>query len=86
MFSFRYCEKKKRIHINFKGSAVCVCVCLELLTILLGACSPLVLHTPSNYNAEPLGGGLRCILLCFEAVFGLRVNLTKSGLVPIGDA
>ena len=63
-----------------------MCVCLELLTILLGACSPLVLHTPSNYNAEPLGGGLRCILLCFEAVFGLRFNLTKSEFVSISSA
>lgn len=54
--------------------------------MLLGACSPLVLHTRSNYKEEPLGGGLRCILFCFEAVFGLRVNLTKSELVPIGGA
>ena len=27
---------------------------------------------------------LWCVLLCFEAVSGLRVNLTKSEIIPIG--
>ncbi|KAB1210543.1 hypothetical protein CJ030_MR6G010839 [Morella rubra] len=27
---------------------------------------------------------LRCLLLCFEAVFGLKINLAKSELIPIG--
>ena len=27
---------------------------------------------------------LRCILLCFEAVSGLHINLAKSEMVPIG--
>ena len=30
-------------------------------------------------------GYLKCTLLCFEAVFGLRVNLGKSEMVPIGN-
>ena len=28
---------------------------------------------------------LRCVLLCFEAVSGLKVNLAKSEITPIGD-
>jgi hypothetical protein len=28
---------------------------------------------------------LRCIFLCFEATLGLRINLGKSELVPIGE-
>jgi hypothetical protein len=28
---------------------------------------------------------LRCLFLCFEAVSGLRINLAKSELVPIGN-
>jgi len=30
-------------------------------------------------------GYLRCILLSFEAMSGLRVNLSKSALIPVGD-
>ena len=76
----------------------CVCVCwggggwmillggcselFELLTILLGVCSPLTLYTLSNYKEEPLDGSLRYIVLSFEAVF----NLTKSELVSISGA
>jgi hypothetical protein len=28
---------------------------------------------------------LRCLFLCFEAVSGLRINLAKLELVPIGN-
>jgi len=28
---------------------------------------------------------LRCLLLCFEAVSGLRINLSKSEMVPVGE-
>jgi hypothetical protein len=28
---------------------------------------------------------LRCMLLCFEAVLGLKINLSKSIIVPIGE-
>ena len=28
---------------------------------------------------------LRCLLLCFEAVFGLKINLSKCDIVPIGE-
>ena len=28
---------------------------------------------------------LRCILLCFEAVSGLKVNLAKSEIIPVGE-
>jgi hypothetical protein len=28
---------------------------------------------------------LQCIFLCFEAASGLRINLGKSELVPIGE-
>lgn len=27
---------------------------------------------------------LRCLLLCFEAISGLRINLGKSEVIPIG--
>lgn len=30
-------------------------------------------------------GYLKCTLLCFEAVFGLKVNLDKSEMVLIGE-
>lgn len=33
--------------------------------------------------AEQLGY-LSCVLLCFEVVSGLRVNLGKSELIPVG--
>lgn len=35
-------------------------------------------------RAEQLGY-LRCVLLCFETVSGLRVNLSKSELIPVGE-
>jgi hypothetical protein len=28
---------------------------------------------------------LRCLLLCFEAISGLKINLSKSEIVPVGD-
>jgi hypothetical protein len=28
---------------------------------------------------------LRCTLLCFEAISGLKVNFAKSELVPVGE-
>ncbi|GMQ11710.1 hypothetical protein CsSME_00054222 [Camellia sinensis var. sinensis] len=28
---------------------------------------------------------LRCVLLCFEAVLGLKVNLAKLELIPVGE-
>jgi hypothetical protein len=28
---------------------------------------------------------LRALFLCFEAVFGLKINLAKSELVPVGN-
>ena len=30
-------------------------------------------------------GYLRCVLLLFEAMSGLKVNLSKSSLIPIGE-
>ncbi|GMP91881.1 hypothetical protein CsSME_00042358 [Camellia sinensis var. sinensis] len=30
-------------------------------------------------------GHLRCVLFCFEAVSGFRVNLAKSELIPMGE-
>jgi len=30
-------------------------------------------------------GYLRCVLLLFEAMSGLKVNLAKSSIVPIGE-
>lgn len=29
-------------------------------------------------------GYLQCVLLCFEAVFGLKVNLGKSKMILVG--
>jgi hypothetical protein len=28
---------------------------------------------------------LRCLFLCFEAVSGLKINLLKSEIIPIGE-
>jgi hypothetical protein len=28
---------------------------------------------------------LRCLFLCFEAVLGLKINLSEFEIVPIGD-
>jgi hypothetical protein len=28
---------------------------------------------------------LRCLLLCFEVVSGLKTNLSKSEIVPVGE-
>ena len=28
---------------------------------------------------------MRCLFLCFEAVSGLNINLSKSDIVPIGE-
>lgn len=30
-------------------------------------------------------GYFRCVLLCFEAVSGLKVNLGKSEMIPVGQ-
>ncbi|XP_028099815.1 uncharacterized protein LOC114299299 [Camellia sinensis] len=35
-------------------------------------------------NAEQVGF-LHCVLLCFKAVSGLRINLSKSRLIPVGE-
>lgn len=37
-------------------------------------------------NAEPTQVGyLRCVLFCFEVVAGLKVNLGKSEMIPVGE-
>jgi hypothetical protein len=28
---------------------------------------------------------LQCLFLCFEAVLGLKINLSKSEIIPIGE-
>jgi len=28
---------------------------------------------------------LRCLFLCFEAMSGLKINLSKSEILPVGD-
>ncbi|GLT53880.1 hypothetical protein SLA2020_271180 [Shorea laevis] len=28
---------------------------------------------------------LRCLLLCFESILGLKINLSKSEIIPIGE-
>jgi hypothetical protein len=28
---------------------------------------------------------MRCLLLCFEVVLGMKINLSKSEIVPVGD-
>lgn len=35
-------------------------------------------------DSEQLGH-LRCVLLCFKAVSGLKMNLAKSKLIPVGE-
>ena len=30
-------------------------------------------------------GYLKCVLLCFEVVSGLKINLSKTEMVPIGE-
>jgi hypothetical protein len=35
-------------------------------------------------NCEQLRN-LKCLFLCFEAVSGLKINFSKSKIVPIGD-
>ncbi len=36
-------------------------------------------------DANPIQLYLRCILICFEVVTGLRINLRKSEIVPVGE-
>ena len=52
-----------------------------MLSHLLFADDTLVFCKPDESNL----GYLRCILLLFEAMSGLRVNLSKSALIPVGD-
>jgi hypothetical protein len=35
-------------------------------------------------NSEQLRN-LRCLFLCFEAVLGLKINLSKSEIIPVGE-
>jgi hypothetical protein len=54
-----------------------------LLSSLLFADDTLIFFCKANldhlYN-------LQCIVLCFEVVSGLKINLAKSEIVPIGSA
>ena len=50
-----------------------------LISHLLFADDTLILCNESNL------GYLKCILLIFEAMSGLRVNLAKSVIIPIGE-
>ena len=52
-----------------------------LISHLLFADDTLVFCKPDVSNL----GYLRCILLLFEAMSGLRVNLSKSALIPVGE-
>ena len=52
-----------------------------MISHLLFADDTLVFCKPDESNL----GYLRCILLLFEAMSGLRVNLSKSTLIPVGD-
>ena len=52
-----------------------------LISHLLLADDTLIFCKPNESNL----GYLRCILLLFEAMSGLRVNLSKSALIPIGE-
>jgi hypothetical protein len=51
-----------------------------LVSHLLFADDTLIFCEP---NAEQFRD-LRCLLLCFEAVSGLKINLSKSEIVPVG--
>jgi len=53
-----------------------------VISHLLFVDDALVFCKPGESNL----GYLRCILLLFEVMSGLRVNLSKSALIPIGDA
>ena len=52
-----------------------------LISHLLFADDALFFCKPNESNL----GYLRCILLLFEALIGLKVNLAKSVLIPIGE-
>jgi len=52
-----------------------------LISHLLFADDTLVFCKPDESNL----GYLRCILLLFEAMSELRVNLFKSALIPVGN-
>ena len=51
-----------------------------LISHLLFVDDTLIFCKPNESNL----GYLKCILLIFEAMFGLRVNLAKSVIIPIG--
>ena len=52
-----------------------------LISHLLFADDTLFFWKPNESNL----GYLRCILLLFEALIGLKVNLAKNVLIPIGE-
>ena len=52
-----------------------------MISHLLFADDTLVFCKPDVSNL----GYLKCILLLFEAMSGLRVNLSKSALIPVGE-
>ena len=52
-----------------------------MISHLLFADDTLVFCKPDESNL----GYLRCIVLLFEAMSGLRVNLSKSTLIPVGN-
>ena len=52
-----------------------------LISHLLFADDTLVFCKPDESNL----GYLRCILLLFEALSGLKVNISKSALIPVGE-
>ena len=50
---------------------------------LLPGFSMFVDNTLIFYGADP--GHLRCLFLCIDAIFGLKINLAKSPLVLVGN-
>jgi hypothetical protein len=52
-----------------------------MVSQLLFACDNLIFCEANGDNAQHL----QCLFLCFEAVSGLKINFSKSKIVPIGN-
>ena len=66
---------------DVNGQSLVISYLLVLFFLLISNLLLLTLYDADNNQIQHL----RCILWCFEAILSLKVNLTRSNMVPAGE-